>query len=165
MLEGNDELLLDRLIHEPARLAIMTVLSAVKAADFVFLQRATGLTKGNLSSHLTKLEEAGLLKIEKRFVNKKPNTNVELTPVGKQRIMNHWSQLDRLKKSVQGPRRGTALTGSPAPQSGDESFTTRVDRTANGHLQHSVHVRYTTGSGFEEGRDIAPSARPLASHR
>jgi DNA-binding transcriptional ArsR family regulator len=103
VLEGNDELLLDRLIHEPARLAIMTVLSAVKAADFVFLQRATGLTKGNLSSHLTKLEEAGLLKIEKRFVNKKPNTNVELTPVGKQRIMNHWSQLDRLKNLSKAP--------------------------------------------------------------
>lgn len=103
MLEGNHELLLDRLIHEPARLAIMTVLSAVKAADFVFLQRATGLTKGNLSSHLTKLEEAGLLKIEKRFVNKKPNTNVELTPVGKQRIMNHWSQLDRLKNLSKAP--------------------------------------------------------------
>jgi DNA-binding MarR family transcriptional regulator len=97
VLEGNDELLLDRLIHEPARLAIMTVLSSVKAADFVFLQRTTGLTKGNLSSHLTKLEEAGLLKIDKRFVNKKPNTTIELTPVGKQRITHHWSQLDRLK--------------------------------------------------------------------
>ena len=97
MLEVNDDLLLDRLIHEPARLAIMTVLSSVKAADFVFLQRATGLTKGNLSSHLTKLEEAGLLKMEKRFVNKKPNTSVELTTVGFMRISNHWSQLDRLK--------------------------------------------------------------------
>jgi DNA-binding transcriptional ArsR family regulator len=97
VLEANDDLLLDRLIHEPARLAIMTVLSSVKAADFVFLQRATGLTKGNLSSHLTKLEEAGLLKMEKRFVNKKPNTSVELTTVGSMRISNHWSQLDRLK--------------------------------------------------------------------
>ena len=97
MPEGNDELLLDRLIHEPARLAIMTVLSAVKAADFVFLQRTTGLTKGNLSSHLTKLEQAGLLKIEKRFVNKKPNTNVELTAEGKHQIVNHWRQLERLK--------------------------------------------------------------------
>jgi DNA-binding transcriptional ArsR family regulator len=97
VLEGNDDLLLDRLIHEPARLAIMTVLSSVKAADFVFLQRATGLTKGNLSSHLTKLEEAGLLKMEKRFVNKKPKTSVELTTVGSMRIRNHWSQLDRLK--------------------------------------------------------------------
>jgi hypothetical protein len=48
-------LLLDRLIHEPDRLAILTMLSSVNAADFVFLQRTTGLTRGNLSSHLTKL--------------------------------------------------------------------------------------------------------------
>ena len=82
MSERNDELILDRLIHEPGRLAIMTVLSSVRNADFVFLQRTTGLTKGNLSSHLTKLEEAGLVEIEKRFVLKKPNTNVALTPDG-----------------------------------------------------------------------------------
>jgi DNA-binding MarR family transcriptional regulator len=92
-----EDLTLDRLIHEPGRLAILTVLSSVNAADFVFLQRTTGLTKGNLSSHLTKLEDAGLVEIEKRFVRKKPNTNVALTPGGKQRIARHWEQLDRLK--------------------------------------------------------------------
>jgi DNA-binding transcriptional ArsR family regulator len=97
MSERDEELVLDRLIHEPARLAIMTVLSSVKAADFVFLQRATGLTKGNLSSHLTKLEEAGLVEIEKRFVMKKPNTNVALTAKGTTGIANHWHQLERLK--------------------------------------------------------------------
>jgi DNA-binding transcriptional ArsR family regulator len=89
--------MLDRLIHEPGRLAILTVLSSVSAADFVFLQRITGLTKGNLSSHLTKLEEAGLVHIEKRFVRKRPNTNVALTAVGKERIARHWDQLERLK--------------------------------------------------------------------
>jgi DNA-binding MarR family transcriptional regulator len=93
----NAELILDRLIHEPGRLAILTVLSSVESADFVFLQRTTGLTKGNLSSHLTKLEEAGLVEIEKRFVRKKPNTNVALTAVGRERIANHWAQLERLK--------------------------------------------------------------------
>lgn len=97
MSERSDELRLDRLIHEPGRLAILTVLSSVKAADFVFLQRTTGLTNGNLSSHLTKLEQAGLVKIEKRFVHKKPNTNVALTAVGKERIANHWERLERLK--------------------------------------------------------------------
>jgi DNA-binding MarR family transcriptional regulator len=97
MSERSDDLVLDRLIHEPGRLAILTVLSSVKAADFVFLQRTTGLTKGNLSSHLTKLEEAGLVKIQKRFVHKKPNTNVALTALGKQRIAHHWDQLERLK--------------------------------------------------------------------
>jgi DNA-binding MarR family transcriptional regulator len=97
MLERRDELVLDRLIHEPGRLAILTVLSSVKDADFVFLQRTTGLTKGNLSSHLTKLEQAGLVEIEKRFVRKKPNTNVALTAEGRQRIARHWDQLERLR--------------------------------------------------------------------
>ena len=97
MSQPNEELLLDRLIHEPGRLAILTVLSSVQAADFVFLQRTTGLTKGNLSSHLTKLEDAGLVEIHKRFIGKKPNTNVALTAVGKQRIARHWDQLERLK--------------------------------------------------------------------
>jgi len=70
----------------------------VTDADFVFLQRATGLTKGNLSSHLTKLEEAGLVAIEKRFVRKKPNTNIALTEVGRMRITQHWEQLDHLRR-------------------------------------------------------------------
>jgi DNA-binding transcriptional ArsR family regulator len=95
---------LDRLVHEPGRLAILTVLSAVKEADFVFLQRATGLTKGNLSSHLGKLEEARLVLIEKRFVQKKPNTNVALTAKGRDRITRHWQQLERLR-DLAGPDR------------------------------------------------------------
>ncbi len=92
------ELTLDKLIHEPGRLAILTVLSSVKSADFVFLQRATGLTKGNLSSHLAKLEAAGLVSIEKRFIRRKPNTNLALTPLGRERIARHWAQLERLKR-------------------------------------------------------------------
>ena len=97
MSQPRDDLVLDRLIHEPGRLAILTVLSSVSDADFVFLLRATRLTKGNLSSHLTKLEDAGLVTIEKRFVRKKPNTNVALTAEGKRRVARHWDQLDRLK--------------------------------------------------------------------
>ena len=88
---------LDPLIHEPARLAILTVLSSVKEGDFTFLQRATGLTKGNLSSHLSKLEDAELVRIDKRFVGKRPNTNVTLTALGKSRIAQHWQQLERLR--------------------------------------------------------------------
>jgi DNA-binding transcriptional ArsR family regulator len=98
MPEGDDDLILDRLIHEPGRLAIMTVLSSAESADFVFLQRVTGLTKGNLSSHLSKLEEAGLVTIVKRFVGKKPNTNVALTASGRKRIAGHWDQLERLRE-------------------------------------------------------------------
>ena len=88
---------LDRLVHEPGRLAILTVLASVADADFLFLQRATGLTKGNLSSHLTKLEEAGLVMIEKRFIRKKPNTNVAITEPGRERIARHWEQLEALR--------------------------------------------------------------------
>ena len=85
------------MIHEPARLAILTVLSSVKAADFGFLRRATELTNGNLSSHLTKLEEAGLVSIDKTFADRKPNTRVALTTLGRERIARHWDQLERLK--------------------------------------------------------------------
>jgi DNA-binding transcriptional ArsR family regulator len=93
------------MIHEPGRLAILTVLSAYDSADFVFLQRASGLTKGNLSSHLSKLEEAGLITVQKRFIHKKPNTAVALTELGKERIGKHWEQLDRLREyAKQSPR-------------------------------------------------------------
>lgn len=88
---------LDKLIHEPARLAIMTALSACESADFLYLQRLTGLSKGNLSSHLSKLEAAELLHITKQFVGKKPNTLVALTEKGRTAIEQHWQQLDNLR--------------------------------------------------------------------
>ena len=104
MHEPEPELVLDRLIHEPGRLAILTVLASVRDADFLFLLRATGLTKGNLSSHLAKLEDAGLVAIEKRFIRKKPNTNVTLTATGRTRIARHWEQLEQLKRRAEGVR-------------------------------------------------------------
>jgi DNA-binding MarR family transcriptional regulator len=103
MSERRGEVTLDRLVHEPGRLAILTVLTSTKTANFVFLQRATGLTKGNLSSHLTKLEEAGLVEIEKTFVHKKPNTDIALTPLGRERIAHHWAQLERLRRGSRNP--------------------------------------------------------------
>ncbi|HNT75952.1 MAG TPA: transcriptional regulator [Anaerolineae bacterium] len=92
---------LDKIVHEPARLALLTALSACSSADFVSLQRLTGLTKGNLSTHLSKLEEAGLIAIEKQFVGKKPNTLVRLTPEGRTAIDQHWQQLERLHRDAQ----------------------------------------------------------------
>jgi DNA-binding transcriptional ArsR family regulator len=103
MLTPHDDLNLDRMIHEPGRLAILTVLSSVNSADFRFLQQVTGLTKGNLSSHLSKLEAAGLLQIDKRFVHKKSHTAAALTKLGKQRIDAHWTQLDKLKDLAKSP--------------------------------------------------------------
>jgi DNA-binding transcriptional ArsR family regulator len=67
---------LDKLIHEPARLVILTALSVVKSVDFLFLQNLTGLTAGNLSGHLTRLEEAGLVHISKEIVGKRPKTTL-----------------------------------------------------------------------------------------
>ena len=73
---------IDRLIHEPARLALTAILSVVESADFLYLQRETGLTKGNLSSHLAKLEEAGYVAIEKTYRGRVPLTLVRLTGKG-----------------------------------------------------------------------------------
>jgi DNA-binding transcriptional ArsR family regulator len=91
---------LDRRVHDPARLAILTALSACERADFLFLQRITGLTKGNLSSHLSKLEEAGLVEIEKRFVEKKTQTLVRLSGDGRQTIEGYWKEMQQLRKSA-----------------------------------------------------------------
>lgn len=74
---------LDRVIHEPARLTIIALLSSVKEADFLYLLRETGLTKGNLSTHLVRLEEAGYVEIEKTFRGKIPLTLVRLSSAGK----------------------------------------------------------------------------------
>jgi len=86
---------LDRIIHEPARLLIVTILSTVESADFLFLQREAGLTKGNLSAHLTKLEEAGYIKIEKTFKGKLPLTVCKLTTSGRKAFEGYRQQLQQ----------------------------------------------------------------------
>ena len=74
---------IDKVIHEPARLSIMTRLYVVESADFLFMMRQTGLTFGNLSAHMSKLEEAGYIDIIKEFVGKKPHTMLKLTNKGR----------------------------------------------------------------------------------
>ena len=91
---------LDRRVHDPARLAILTALSACERADFLYLQRITGLTKGNLSSHLSKLEEAELVVIEKRFVEKKTQTLVRLSDHGRRAIETYWQEMEELRESA-----------------------------------------------------------------
>ena len=86
---------LDRLIHEPASLTIVAVLCAVKEADFLYLQRETGLTKGNLSSHISKLEEAGYLKVEKTYRGKLPLTLLTLTADGRSAFERYRATLQR----------------------------------------------------------------------
>ena len=84
---------LDRLIHEPARLLIVTILSTVESADFLFLQRETNLTKGNLSAHLRKLEEASYVNIEKTFKGKLPLTVCMLTEAGQDAFIRYRQQM------------------------------------------------------------------------
>jgi DNA-binding MarR family transcriptional regulator len=74
---------IDRIIHEPARLMILALLYVVESGDFTFLMRQTGLTWGNLSSHMSKLEAAGYIEVEKTFKGKKPHTMLRLTDEGR----------------------------------------------------------------------------------
>jgi DNA-binding MarR family transcriptional regulator len=73
---------IDQVIHAPARLMVLTYLYVVESADYVFLMRLTGLTWGNLSTHLSKLEEAGYIAIKKEFKGKKPHSTISLTKQG-----------------------------------------------------------------------------------
>jgi DNA-binding MarR family transcriptional regulator len=74
---------IDRLVHEPSRYMLMAYLYVIEAADFLFLLRQTGMTWGNLSAHLGKLEAAGYVVIEKEFLGKKPHSTVRLTGEGR----------------------------------------------------------------------------------
>jgi len=73
---------LDRVIHEPGRLMIVMILSGLSECDFLYLQHETEMNKGNLSSHLARLEEAGYVEIEKTYRGKVPMTVLRLTPAG-----------------------------------------------------------------------------------
>jgi len=73
----------DRLIHEPARYNIMALLYVVERADFLFVRNQTEMTPGNLSAHLRKLEAAGYVNIQKKFVGKMPRTYLRLTKGGR----------------------------------------------------------------------------------
>jgi len=74
---------IDKLVHEPARFMIMAHLYVVESADFLFLMRQTELTRGNLSSHMSKLEDAGYIHVKKDFIGKKPHTMLNLTKKGR----------------------------------------------------------------------------------
>jgi DNA-binding MarR family transcriptional regulator len=83
----------DRLIHEPSRSLILAILVSVESADFLYLQRETGLTKGNLSVHLSKLEEAGYIEIEKTYRGKVPLTLCRMTGKGREAFQSYREQL------------------------------------------------------------------------
>jgi len=87
---------IDPLIHAPARLRVMTYLYVVDSIDFVYLKRVTGLSWGNLSTHLTKLDDAGYVKISKTFQDKKPNTMIQLTEDGRQAFRSYKDEMQNV---------------------------------------------------------------------
>ncbi|MDA1260070.1 MAG: transcriptional regulator [Planctomycetota bacterium] len=87
---------IDRLVHEPARLAVLAILAVVEEADFVFVQRRAGLTAGNLATHLARLEEAGFVRITKTFENRRPCTLLALTEGGRSALTSWRKSMGRL---------------------------------------------------------------------
>ncbi len=87
----------DRVIHEPTRLRIMMILSGVDLADFSFLLSTLGLTSGNLSSHMSRLEPTGYVEVRKSFNGKIPHTDYHLTALGHQALADYWAALDQIR--------------------------------------------------------------------
>ena len=91
----------DRTIHEPARAAIMAVLYGVESTDFKFLLETTQLTKGNLSVHARKLQDAGYLTIEKSFLNNYPHTRYSMTKLGRAAFKAYVKKIEWLSQAVE----------------------------------------------------------------
>jgi DNA-binding MarR family transcriptional regulator len=94
---------IDRLIHEPARLLLVSNLAVVDEADFVFLSRRTGLTAGNISSHMSRLEDAGYVRVEKGFDGRRPRTTYALTDRGRAAFERYRTQVGGLLRSEREP--------------------------------------------------------------
>jgi DNA-binding MarR family transcriptional regulator len=90
----------DKLIHEPARLNILAHLYVIESADFLFMMRQTGLTFGNLSAHMSKLEDAGYIKIIKDFIGRKPHTMLKITEKGKQAFNDYRRQMKQFFNEI-----------------------------------------------------------------
>ena len=101
--EVHEALTLDRVVHEPARLAILAVLSGAAEVDFAFLQAATGLTKGNLSRQASKLEETGYITIRKYFRGKIPATGYRITAPGREALTRYGEQIAAIGRRIQTP--------------------------------------------------------------
>ena len=89
---------IDAIIYERSRLKILTILRRTDSSDYLFIRRQTGLSMANLSSHLAKLEEVGLVNLHKHFVGKKPVTNVRITVDGRALIEWYWDQMKSIER-------------------------------------------------------------------
>ena len=93
---SKESLHLDPLIHAPVRLAILSLLMTVEEADFTYLKDHTGTSEGNLSTHLTRLEEGGLITVTKTFYKKRPRTLCAVTPEGRKRFHHYLACLEAI---------------------------------------------------------------------
>jgi DNA-binding transcriptional ArsR family regulator len=93
---------IDRVIHEPVRLRILSILTGVDLADFNFFLSTLGLSRGNLSSHMDKLERAGYVNVEKCFNGKMPHTDYQITDGGRKALSDYWSALEQIRTSSGG---------------------------------------------------------------
>lgn len=91
---------LDRIIHEPSKQEIMRLLRKYSALEYNSLHRSTGLSKGNLSNHLAKLQDAGYVNVDKRFENKKPMTTVCLTDEGREAIEQYFERMTFIARNT-----------------------------------------------------------------
>ena len=91
---------IDRLVHEPARLMILATLYVVESADFLYLMHQTGLTRGNLSSHMSRLEAAGYIDVKKEFVDKIPRTLLRLTETGREAFQTYRQGMIRMLEDL-----------------------------------------------------------------
>jgi DNA-binding MarR family transcriptional regulator len=94
---------IDRLVHEPTRLMVIASLYVVESADYTFLMRQAGLTWGNLSAHLSKLEEAGYIQVEKTYRGKRPYTLVRLSDLGRTTFKNYITQMKTILNNLDQP--------------------------------------------------------------
>jgi DNA-binding MarR family transcriptional regulator len=91
---------INKIIHEPARLLIMTYLNHFKEADYIFLIRQTSLTPGNFSSHVRKLEDTGYISIKKEFLDRKPHSTIQITKEGQEAFRSHVSKMKDFYNSL-----------------------------------------------------------------
>jgi len=101
---------LDRLVHEPPRLTILTALASCRSCDFLFMQSVTQISKGNLSNHLQKLEDGGLVELRKGYKGRVPQTTLRITAKGRAAVERHWRILEELRAA------GRDWRPQPAPQ-------------------------------------------------
>ncbi len=87
---------INRVVHEPVRLAILKILTSAKEVDFNFLLTTLGVTKGNLATHINKLETAGFIEVKKEFLGKIPHTSYKITRIGRRQFQKYWENLKAL---------------------------------------------------------------------